>query len=156
MPIDVTAFSTQLRKETDGLLEKEIIKLQRLIVVDALKRIVEKTPVDTGTARANWQISIGIRKRNKLKRKDTAGGDTIVKGIEALTGLGPFEIVFIQNNLDYISVLEEGGFVPTDPGPSKDPRKDRKGRILVAGGFSVQAPQGMVQVTLVELQGIYK
>lgn len=154
--MNVEAFSKQLAEENDGLTEAEVIRLQKLIVIDVLKRIVEKTPVDKGVARANWQISIGVRKGRSLKRKDVDGSDTIVRGLQTLTGLPPFEIVFIQNNLDYIDVLEDGKFAPANPGPSSDKRRDRHGKILVEHGFSVQSPQGMVSITLVEVQGIYE
>ena len=65
------------------------------------------------------------------------------------------QVVYISNNVDHIEVLEDGLYQPPDPGPSKDRRKGRHGEILVRGGFSVQAPQGMVKVTIQEIMAEY-
>jgi hypothetical protein len=51
--------------------------------------------------------------------------------------------VFIVNNLPYIAVLEYGGY----PNPPSDPVHGK-----TIGGYSKQAPQGMVRVTAVELK----
>jgi len=130
--------------------------------LDALRRIVRRTPVDTGRARGNWQVSLGEPAIGEVPFAygpiDSKASGTIEKGkiVINTVGLGGGTgqlppIVWITNNVPYILVLEEGGFVPSDPGPSKDPRKGREGRVLVSGGYSVQAPNGMVAVTLQEL-----
>ena len=102
--------------------------------------IVKKTPVDTGRARANWNVSVGApdlsttedtRKTPKPKDKmPDPNGD---------------ESIFISNNLPYIGVLEYGGF--PNP-PDKDGGK-------TVNGFSKQAPEGMVGVTLANNEAIF-
>jgi len=129
--------------------EGELVKLQKRIVLEAFRRIVKRTPVDTGRTRGNWQITIGVVPTAE------AAGTKLATAIGALTGLGPYQVVYITNNVPHIEVLEYGLFEPRDPGPSKDPRKGRKGRELVRAGFSVQAPQGMVRVTVVELEVMF-
>lgn len=102
--------------------------------------IVKKTPVDTGRARANWNVSVGSPDlsttedtRQTPKSKDTMPDP---KGDES---------IFISNNLPYITTLEYGGF----PNP---PNKDG-GKTI--NGFSKQAPEGMVGVTLANNEAIF-
>jgi len=152
--IDIEAFNLDLARETEGLCEREATTLQRVISLDALRRVIDKTPVDTGRAAGNWQLGIASPATSPL---EAFGGEAAYeRESPKLEEIAPFGVVFLNNNLDYISVLEDGRFVPPDPGPSKDPRPGRKGRVLVAGGFSVQAPQGMVAVTLEELEQQFK
>lgn len=102
--------------------------------------IVKKTPVDTGRARANWNVSVGspdlsttedTRKTPKLKDKmPDPNGD---------------ESIFISNNLPYITKLEYGGY----PNPPK------KGSGKTVNGYSKQAPEGMVGVTLANNEAIF-
>ena len=102
--------------------------------------IVKKTPVDTGRARANWNVSVGspdlsttedTRKTPKSKDKmPDPNGD---------------ESIFISNNLPYITKLEYGGY----PNPPK------KGSGKTVNGYSKQAPEGMVGVTLANNQNIF-
>ena len=128
-----------------------------MIALEALRRIVLKTPVDTGRARSNWQLSIGRLPTEAVEGvfSPTRYAQTLSDAATKLQTLPPFDIVYIANNLPYIQVLEHGSFRPPDPGPSKDPRPSRKGRVLVTGGFSVQAPRGMVRVTFEELLGLF-
>lgn len=102
--------------------------------------IVKKTPVDTGRARSNWNVSVGspdlsttedTRKKPKLKDKmPDPNGD---------------ESIFISNNLPYITKLEYGGY----PNPPK------KGSGKTVNGYSKQAPEGMVGVTLANNEAIF-
>jgi hypothetical protein len=155
-PTNAKEFGALVTRAARELAAEQIVLLQRVISIEALRRVIEKTPVDTGRTRANWQLSIGVIKTSVLESTDTDGGDTLSKGIDKLTGLGPYRVVYISNNVNHILVLEEGLYDPADPGPSKDPRPGRKGEVLVRGGFSVQAPQGMVAVTIEELKGMFR
>jgi hypothetical protein len=125
------------------------------LALEALTRIVGRTPVDTGRARGGWFVTIGAPSNAPTNATDPNGGAVVGAGAATIVNAPVNSIIWIQNNVDYIRILEEGGFVPTDPGPSSDPRKGRTGRTLVSGGYSVQAPQGMVAVTLQELMGVF-
>lgn len=122
------------------------------MALDILAGVVKRTPVDTGRARGAWQIGINSPNDSNTSLDPgivgSPGGKSVTRGASALTKLKPFEVVFLTNNVSYILILEQGGFVPQDPGPSKDKRPGRFGRILVKGGYSVQAPNGMVDVTI--------
>lgn len=161
-------FDRKLRAWAVGRPEREVTKLQRLLVLEALKGVVFMTPVDTGRARGNWQVSIGEPAssipfnpgRNRKGRfvsssklsGEQAASFAIQAGEQVVAQIPPFSLVWISNNVEYILVLEFGLFDPANPGPSEDPRSDREGKVLVSGGFSIQAPHGMVGVTIARLQ----
>lgn len=153
MPTNFKQFEQQVLRIRKQLTDEELVLFQRKIVLEALQRIVLKTPVDTGHARLNWQVTIGVPAGVEIPG---SGPNNIGQALSSLAALRPFQVVYISNPVPYIQVLEEGGFVPRDPGPSRDPRPGRLGRILVRGGYSVQAPRGMVSVTVAELLAIFR
>ncbi len=149
--IDLSSFN----KTVDEFIEQTGVNVtlaQKKIMFDLLAGVVKRTPVDLGTARGNWQLSIGRPADGVLDRKLGKQAKTNKEELDKLGNLPPYQITWLTNNLPYIEVLEFGKFVPENPGPSKDPRKGRKGRILVKDGYSVQAAQGMARVTLAEIE----
>jgi hypothetical protein len=143
-------FNRELADAARDLTEREIVLLHQRTHLDALGRVVKRTPVDTGRTRGNWQSTLGAPASGEVAAR--TGEAVNAEGLQVIGDVEPFGVSAITNNLDHILVLEEGGFVPTDPGPSKDRRPSRKGRVLVEGGFSVQAPRGMVAITVEELK----
>jgi len=118
------SFNSDLKrfaKSTDVALDMAV----RKIAFDAFGMITKKTPVDTGRARANWNVSVDSVDRSvdeeatKIQTPDINKGD----------GLKP---IFIVNSLDYIQDLENG--MPDG---------------------SRQAPDGMVAVTMNELRNSF-
>jgi len=83
--------------------------------------IVQKTPVDTGRARGNWQISIGSE-TNEILERENKSGTADSSEIAKLESVEDDTSIYIVNNLPYISALEHG--------------------------HSEQAPNGMVDLTL--------
>lgn len=151
----VKDFHKELNEFTERLIPDEIHKLQTALAVEALKRIVLRTPVDEGRARGNWNVTIDDPYDGVSEILDDKGQRAVSYGSHTIRSAAPFSVIFITNNIDYINILEEGLFVPPNPGPSKDPRRGRFGQILVSGGHSTQAPQGMVLVTVEELRMIF-
>ncbi len=109
---------------------KDAVVFQKRIVLEALRRIVLRTPVDTGRARGNWQTAIGQPLASQLDTLDKAGQETIDKGLQAIAELPPYSVVWISNNVDYIEFLEAGS--------------------------SKQAPAGMVSITVEELRQMFQ
>lgn len=103
-----------------------------------------RTPVDTGRARGNWQVTIDMPARGEANV-----GDPVSAGRGVIDKSPAFCTIWITNTVPYITVLEYGLFDPENPGPNKH------GQVLVSGGFSVQAPHGMVGVTLGELRAMF-
>ncbi|OWU80349.1 hypothetical protein ATO5_02655 [Loktanella sp. 22II-4b] len=103
-----------------------------LVGLTALRALVQKSPVDTGRFKGNWQLSIGTPEAGQLETTDPSGGATLAKGSTAIApyaGLKNFPPVWIVNNLPYSERLEDG--------------------------YSKQAPGGMVGLTVAELQTMF-
>jgi len=141
----------QFNKEIDDFVKTipdQAVAIQKKIVLDALTRIVLRTPVDTGRARGNWQVSIGApikdiiddprwkKKResksfqSRMKSRRSSDSKVINKANGILSKLPPYQQVWISNNLNYIEGLEKGN--------------------------SKQAPKGMVSITVEELRMIFQ
>jgi len=174
--MDIEDFQKKLGDFAKKLLPRQVLALQKKIVLEVHKRVVIRTPVDSGHARRNWQVTVGSPASGEISADQPA--------LNALGSLKPFGIAFITNNVIYIEVLEYGGFVPADPENSPDANKARAARRrstqkkqarardaqarglkstkkgdagipLVSGGFSLQAPKGMMGITIQEIKSIF-
>ena len=126
--INLEKFNSELENFSSILMPKQFILFHKVIAIKALRGIVLKTPVDTGRARGNWIVTINVPAEDVIEDRDKRGGTTLRKGVAEIGGLDlPFQIIFITNNLEYISFLEEGS--------------------------SDKAPEGMVAVTITALEG---
>lgn len=108
MSDSLAKFNTEIDNFAKKVIPQKVVLLQKKIAFEALKRIAEKTPVRTGRARGNWQVTIGQPAASVLNTFDIMGKETIAKGLAALANLPPFSVVYITNNVNYISFLEEG------------------------------------------------
>lgn len=103
----------------------------RKITFEAFKRIILRTPVDTGRARANWAVAEGQPVTFQIEGEDKSGTATLRTAQDGVQSWLCQGAIFMTNNLPYIGVLEYGKDDGT-PGSS-------------------QAPQGMVRVTMEEM-----
>ena len=115
-------------------------KIKRNYAFALYSSIVKKTPVDTGRARANWNISVGNVDSSTTKETLKTG---LKYGESSINSNGD-ESIFISNNLPYITMLEYGGY--------PNPPKSKSGK--TENGYSKQAPEGMVGVTLANKENI--
>lgn len=155
-------FNTDMQRFVEEI-EIDTLTAQRKIALDVLAGVVLATPVDTGRARGNWQVTINKAPSGSLlsgkssgRSSDKKGQRTIQKGAGRIERLRTYGRIYISNNVPYIRILNDGGFVPKNPGPTRDRRKGRRGRVLVRDGYSVQAPNGMVETTLARIQRQFK
>lgn len=118
----------------------KLTKVRRTYAYALYSSIVKKTPVDTGRARANWNISVGSPDLTTTEETRKSP-----KPMKDMAGNLDDESIFISNNLPYITTLEYGGY----PNP---PKKDG-GKTV--NGYSKQAPEGMVGVTLANNEAIF-
>lgn len=120
--------------------EVEFKKVRKSYAFALYSSIVKKTPVDTGRARGNWNISVG-------HDVTTESTDTKpqYKNVDDVPEVKGDESIFISNNLPYITKLEYGGY--------PNPPKGGKGKTV--DGYSKQAPEGMVGVTLANNKNIF-
>lgn len=84
--VDITKFV----KKTNGNADK----VMRKIVFDLTRNIIKRTPVDTGRARAAWQVGRSL---------PTSG-----KGSQSTGWIHAGDVVYIANNVEYILALEYG------------------------------------------------
>ncbi len=101
----------------------------RRVALQALERVVQRTPVDTGRARMNWYVQIGGAGTEVTTEVDPSGSVAISRGSQEIGTYqqrSDFPVITLYNNLPYIGRLEDG--------------------------YSGQAPTGMIAVTVAELQ----
>lgn len=127
----------------------EIKEVRKAYAFALYSSIVKKTPVDTGRARGNWNVSVGSpddsvddsanythsyqkrKKKNDKENKVTHKPPLRLKykNQDSIPEPNGDESIFISNNLPYITTLEYGS--------------------------SKQAPNGMVGVTLANNENIF-
>lgn len=83
--------------------KESIQRSVELIALDLYNRIVNKTPVDTGKAKANWNLSVETQ-------DTTVTENTKRKNISSLNGIDPTKdnLIYITNYLHYVYELEHG------------------------------------------------
>jgi hypothetical protein len=128
------------REKVNKMTEDAYIRVNdnvRGVYLSGLTNIVQATPADTGRARNNWFLSLGVPSSDVTTSK--AQGLAAIRQLSQMPKLVLNKQIFYTNNLPYIGVLEYGGF----PVPGGD---------LTSGGFSKQAPDGWVRKTLIQMQ----
>jgi hypothetical protein len=83
--------------KTAGL---EVDTVVRTIAFDAYGAVTEKTPVDTGRAKANWNVMVGS--------PDTTTSDKTKASPVVLNKGDGLKDIYITNSLPYIYALENG------------------------------------------------
>lgn len=125
--LDTDDFNKMVRDYTTRLMPKQAVTYLKWLGLQLLRRIVLKTPVDTGRARGNWQVTVGVPAEGELDDSDRRGRETIARGKANMVDVSFSGIIWIANNLPYILQLE--------------------------GGWSGQAPVGMLAVSMEEMVG---
>ncbi len=134
------------------------IEVNTLLVVkkltfDLVNEIINRTPVDTGWLRNNWMVSVG-----NPSAKIKTGKNKRFSAVEAtrdVSNMQKLQPVWITNNLPYASVVEYGRYPnPPKHGSRVKGRRGKKGgyTIKTIGGYSKQAPVGMVRVSLAVIE----
>ena len=119
--LDLTRFAQKADADMTAVVQK--------VAMEAFKRVIFRTPVDTGRARANWGCTIGKpRTGMQVESTDKSGAATTAAMVATVQGIKGDGSVFLVNNVPYINELET--------------RCRQK------------SPQGMVGVTLIEMIGI--
>lgn len=147
-------------KDIPNLTKNTIGKLNMIMRVAALnlfKQVILKTPVDTGRARGNWQTTVGGYAQGTTGAKSES--EVLNEMVQTLQGERIKKGFFLTNNLPYIQKLEYGGY----PNPAKDGTYVGEGKTkgpftgpgfykFSENGFSKQAPQGMVRISIQQIK----
>lgn len=100
---EVTLFAKKAEASTD--------KAVRAITFSLFREVVQRTPVDTGRLKGNWQVSQGAPARSALDSSDASGGRTITAIAGGIGGAGT--VTFLANNLAYAERVEYDGWSHT-------------------------------------------
>jgi hypothetical protein len=103
----------------------------RKSTLDVFRAVVLKTPVDTGRAKGNWQVSHGAPDTSLTERKDTTPlgkiGAEMAAVVQKADVLPVGGVNYLSNSLPYIVRLEHGW-------------------------SKAQAPAGMVRISALEYE----
>lgn len=151
----------------------------RAIEIALFSGVIQSTPVDTGRARGNWQTTVGGPASGVLATLDPTGTQAIQSVVQNVGGAG--KVTWLTNNLPYIEVLEYGEYPnPPKRGTRvRGGRKATLGastavlsgninlrqakaltlrvrepatyEIRTVGGYSKQAPAGMVRINMARI-----
>lgn len=127
MAEDLNEFEKKIAEFQRRAQEKAEKNFKR-VCLKAFQNIVQRTPVLTGCARGNWRINFGKTPLRTFStdKTDKGGASTIAEGSSSILGDAELGVrVNIVNSAPYIQRLEHG--------------------------YSVQAPGGMVHITVREI-----
>lgn len=136
-------------KRISDRLNVNINRVTRKVAFDVHAKITRRTPVDTGRARACWGMTEAKPLDVTLPEGNYGASDTrrLVSLRPGASPNGMPPVIWMWNNLPYITTLEFGGY----PNPPKNPGLNEKGQPKTVGGYSRQAPTGMVRVSIAEV-----
>src|SRR5262245_29853536 len=101
---DIVRVTASLRTKSNQLF--------RGLVIEAAGRIVRRTPVDTGRARGNWNVSTGEPDLSvDMAKAGSAEGmaqEAVGRAQAAVAQLELGDTAYIVNGLPYIEALEHG------------------------------------------------
>ena len=110
---------------------KDADEFTKRITGEMLATVVVATPVDTGQARGNWRVSVGVLDKKTDQTQDRSGQGSISKGIATIqSGGGIGKIVYLSNSLNYIKKLNDG--------------------------WSMQAPKNFMQISFMNVVNKYR
>lgn len=118
--LDVRAWCDRQKANLDIVVRK--------ITLEAFRRVVMRSPVDTGRFRGNWQPTVGTIATSSLITEDKSGAATVANIAAFVESVKRGDVIYLTNNLAYARRLEYG--------------------------WSSQAPEGMVGRTAAEFQQV--
>ncbi|MDB5490358.1 MAG: hypothetical protein JWO78_207 [Micavibrio sp.] len=113
---------TSFKEQLDAAYQKKVVdRMNRAVRTAGLsifREVVMATPVDTGRARANWNIDLNLvdvqlvnPEAGVHNAKDKKGDYTFDGTNEALAAVARYkmsDVIYISNNLPYINRLNQG------------------------------------------------
>jgi hypothetical protein len=118
--VSVTSFKIDLKEFADKVgVEVEVVT--RKIGMEAWTGVTKKTPVDTGRARANWNMGVG--------NIDLSTSETTSPSRPSLKKGDGLNALYITNNLPYIESLEKGSSKQAPNGMVEVTMTEIKGQI---------------------------
>lgn len=110
--------------------QARVLLATKKIAFEALRRVIQKSPVDTGRFKGNWNVGLGATDGVTTEITDPSGAAALASGLGKIQNASRGTSVHVSNSLPYAQKLEEG--------------------------YSKQAPTGMVALTAQELKNEFK
>lgn len=132
---------------------------RKFIAFELFKRVIDRTPVwftfekHTGTTKYNWQCTINTVSTRILTGRDINGDNTKNRMRKVLDRVSGDDTIYFANSVPWIFQLEDGLY-PKNPSVGSWNSQKKEYEIRSVGGFSKQAPKGMVKITLAEYSSI--
>jgi hypothetical protein len=124
------SFASQLEEFAEEYVPGEVVKFTKKIAKDGLRMVVDRSPVKSGRFRGNWEVGINsIPDEYNWHQYDLRGNVTKNRGYALIDAGTKYDIFYISNSLPYAHLLEMG--------------------------WSMQAPIGIVGVTILDLENKY-
>lgn len=114
-------FAADLNKLCERAGEKAALVVRRA-ALELQSGMIERSPVDTGRFKGNWQCGIGTINTDTSQGEDKSGQGALGRTATTLQGWKPGQTIVLSNSLPYAKRLENG--------------------------WSQQAPSGMVRLTV--------
>lgn len=131
-------FTVAIKNFSEKLLPQQIRAFQKYLAMKLFRLILQKTPVDTGSLRGSWTVSVGNPGSAEHSRALTGistGQDALPEEIQQMQAMAsqlesmPLGTkIWFSNTMPYVLRIEFGGH------------------------SSVKAPQGMVRVSIEEVR----
>jgi hypothetical protein len=107
---DLKTFARRIRKIGQNIEKNADVAVRTCgLAVDAA--VVIATPVDTGRARGNWQVTLDTPASGTTPALSVSGNEALEQGKSVIAGYKggrPQAAIHITNNLPYIGKLNEG------------------------------------------------
>ena len=123
---NIAQFNGQLSAFLGELEDEEAPDFLQAVALQALRGVVLRTPVDTGRHRGAWIVSQDHPAQGEPGRLDRSGGAAISDGAGQIQHARVGGTTWITNNAPAIERLEDG--------------------------YSGQAPEGMAEITVAEIE----
>lgn len=104
---DLKTFARRIRERAQEI-EVNTDKITATLATTINQSVVLATPVDTGHARANWQVGIGASPLAERDEEDQGGAETIRRNNGVIQRRKTGQTIYLVNNVEYIVDLNNG------------------------------------------------
>jgi hypothetical protein len=122
----------------------DINRVRQVFAFELLRRVIMRSPVDTGRFRSNWLTTVNNETGETRDTTDKSGNSSLQEGQTIIDNVKGDEKIIIQNNMSYATKIEYGGF-------TKKPETAK-----TIGGYSRQSPKGVIGTVMAQADQLFK
>lgn len=124
---NINQFVLDIGRWTSKVLPAEVVIFHKKVALELMNKLTLKNPVDTGLSRGNWQGD--VQTNEEIVSVVRGPSEVVGELLQNLDRLEAYAVVFLFNNIHYITYLEEG--------------------------HSGQAPDGFVALSILEMEEMF-